>query len=216
MLSSEAQFQTAVGKLALAHGVLHYHTHDSRRSESGFPDSVFCGRGVLFRELKLTRRSRVRPEQKIWIEALTVAGCDAGIWYAEDYHSGLVDDQLRDLAIRNGARGGRRSTPMPPMSLRLAKQLYINSALGEGPPGRAALLWEAGVTSVGHEQWIDQAQTTLGVVAGELPATDQEHLAWLAAHGLGVGAGVAAIMSALKSELTARPAQGQLAVPFER
>jgi hypothetical protein len=213
VLTTEAQFQVAVGRLAQAHGVLHYHTHDSRRSELGFPDSVFVGRGILFRELKMTRRSRVRPEQKRWLEALTNAGCDAGIWYAEDYHGGLVDDQLRALAPRGG---GRRSTPLPALPTRLAKQLYIKSARDDGPPARAALLWEAGVTSVGHQQWIEHAHDVLDVVVTELPATEEETLAWLAAHDLGTGAGPAAILTALKSDLTARPRDGQPAAPGER
>lgn len=212
MLSTEAEFQRVVATLAGLHGVLHYHTHDSRRSDLGFPDSVFVGRGVMFRELKLTKRSRVRPQQRTWIDALRAAGVDADIWYAEDYHCGRVDEQLRDLAVRRGGRGGRRE--LPPLSMRLAKKLYVSS-ISDGPAAKAELLWEAGIASVNHAEWIATAQQLLAVVSTELPATEEERLAWLSAHDLGAGAGTAAIFTALKSDLTARPSAGQLAAPGE-
>ena len=51
--SRERDFQRAVCQLAKALGCIVYHTHDSRRSEPGFPDLVIVGkRGFMFRELK--------------------------------------------------------------------------------------------------------------------------------------------------------------------
>lgn len=81
-----------VRRLASDLGWLTYHTHDSRRSESGFPDLVLIspkqGR-ILFRELK-KMRGRVSPDQKIWIEGLTAVGQDAGVWRPDD----LVEERI--------------------------------------------------------------------------------------------------------------------------
>ncbi|MET0702475.1 MAG: hypothetical protein ABWY93_22700 [Mycobacterium sp.] len=197
-LKDEADFQARVGRLATTiHDLLHYHTHDSRRSSSGFPDSVFVGRRVLFRELKMTRRSKISQAQKDWIDRLRAAGADAAIWYAEDYHSGLVDEQLRDAAHRTEIRQVRRV--YPPLEMRLAKRLYLKTTGGD--PARSALLWEAGVASVEHGAWIARAHEILAIVAAELPEGEGEHTAWLRAHSITDGT-VAAIFTALKTDLT--------------
>lgn len=79
---SESTLQARVIAQARALGWLVYHTHDSRRSQPGFPDLVLVhakqGR-VLYRELK-TQRGRPRPEQTAWLEALNRAGQDAKVW----------------------------------------------------------------------------------------------------------------------------------------
>jgi hypothetical protein len=206
VLRDEADLQARIGTLATrVHGLLHYHTHDSRRSTSGFPDSVFVGRTVLFRELKMTRRSKISQAQKDWLARLTLAGADAGIWYAEDYHSGLVDEQLRDAAPRDPRLQKRRV--QPPMAMRLAKRLYLKTSDNQA---RAALLWEAGVASVEHGRWLARAHEILAIVAAELPAGEDEHLDWLAAHTLTHRAGAAAILQAVKSDLTAQAEASQL------
>ena len=94
----EKDFQTGVLKLARFHGfALAYHTHDSRRSAPGFPDLVLVnpptGR-VLWRELK-TNKGRVSPEQRAWLDGLTAAGMDAGVWRPNDLDTGLVVAELR-------------------------------------------------------------------------------------------------------------------------
>lgn len=99
---SEREFQGIIQQVALLHGFeLGYHTHDSRRSEPGFPDLVLVssrhGR-ILFRELK-TDKGRVSPDQRKWIDGLTAAGADAGVWRPEDLRSGRVTQELRGTNI---------------------------------------------------------------------------------------------------------------------
>lgn len=97
---SERGFQQGVVKLARFHGFsLVYHTHDSRRSAPGFPDLVMVnprtGR-VLYRELK-TNKGRLTVEQRDWLEGLTAAGQDAGVWRPADYDNGNIIGQLRGI-----------------------------------------------------------------------------------------------------------------------
>lgn len=67
---TEAHFQTQVVQLATLYGWRGYHTHDSRRSQPGFPDLVLVrGPELIFAELK-TDTGRVRPEQAEWLAAL--------------------------------------------------------------------------------------------------------------------------------------------------
>lgn len=91
---SEAELLAKVRGLAAAFGWMAYHTHDSRRSEPGFPDVVMVrGHRVLYRELK-TRRGRVTPVQSAWLGALLDAGCDAGVWRPGDLFDGVISKEL--------------------------------------------------------------------------------------------------------------------------
>lgn len=79
--SSEDALTTTILELADRYGwVLRYHTHDSRKSETGFPDWVFVKPGRLVAlELK-GARTPVTPEQVRWIALLgTIPGVDAAI-----------------------------------------------------------------------------------------------------------------------------------------
>lgn len=83
---SEDALLAQIKRLALDLGWLVYHTHDSRRSEAGFPDLVLVNtkqRRALFRELK-RMRGRVSPDQRIWLDALQLVGQDAAIWRPDD------------------------------------------------------------------------------------------------------------------------------------
>lgn len=83
---SEQEFSEWVSQLAAwRRWQLRYHTHDSRRSNPGFPDWVFVHpKGdIVFAELK-ARKGRVRPEQTRWIEALRQLGLSAYIWRPGD------------------------------------------------------------------------------------------------------------------------------------
>lgn len=79
-LTTEAEFQgwilNACQRLRLAA----YHTHDSRRSEKGFPDLVIVGmNGILYRELK-KQDGVVSVEQRYWLSILQESGADVAVW----------------------------------------------------------------------------------------------------------------------------------------
>lgn len=79
---AEKPFQDLVIAAAEKRGWLVYHTHDSRRSQPGFPDLVLVHAGqqrILYRELK-TQKGTLRPAQKTWINDLTNAGADVRVW----------------------------------------------------------------------------------------------------------------------------------------
>jgi len=77
-------------------GLLCYHTHDSRRSEPGFPDLVIVGQWVLFAELK-SHRGRLTAEQRRWGSKLTAAQVAWTIWRPADCLDGTVVRMLRQL-----------------------------------------------------------------------------------------------------------------------
>jgi hypothetical protein len=67
----EREFQDLIVEAAVLNGYLTYHTHDSRRSDPGFPDLVCVkpGRPILFLEVK-TERGKVSAIQQMWIETI--------------------------------------------------------------------------------------------------------------------------------------------------
>jgi hypothetical protein len=82
---SEAAWQASVLRLLRQHGYDYvYHTFDSRRSPSGFPDVIACHREpghVCYAIECKTDTGQVTPAQAAWLEAL--AGCTgvvADIW----------------------------------------------------------------------------------------------------------------------------------------
>lgn len=80
-------------------GVLIYHTHNSRRSERGFPDLVIVlGDRVLYRELKAAR-GRLTPQQRTWLDRLTAAGADAGVWRPMDWLDGTIPEALTGVRV---------------------------------------------------------------------------------------------------------------------
>lgn len=92
---SEAQLQAAVIECARALGWAVYHTHDSRRSEAGFPDLCMVrGNRLLFAELK-SASGRVSDAQEGWLLALIETGADVEVWYPSDWLSGGIEEILR-------------------------------------------------------------------------------------------------------------------------
>lgn len=84
---SEAEFQRIVVQLAKLRGWLTYHTHDSRRSDEGFPDLVMVRERVIYAELKRERtdRARLSREQQKWISTLNASGAEVYVWRPSDW-----------------------------------------------------------------------------------------------------------------------------------
>ena len=67
----ERDWQAMVTAAAQHLGYLAYHTHDARRSQPVYPDLCLVrGERLVFLELK-TEKGRVRPEQQVWLDALS-------------------------------------------------------------------------------------------------------------------------------------------------
>ena len=84
---NEAKFQAAVVELALHNYWMSYHTHDSRRSDAGFPDLVLVNADlsvVLFRELKMPGKLPSKA-QLCWLTVLHNVGMDAKTWWPIDW-----------------------------------------------------------------------------------------------------------------------------------
>ncbi len=93
---TEKQFQTAVLKLAKLHGWLAYHTHDSRRSQPGFPDLVLIREGQLIvAELK-TMKGRLSKAQEEWLRLFRSTGTYTYVWKPIDLLDGFIEGMLED------------------------------------------------------------------------------------------------------------------------
>ena len=90
----EHAFQQLVTNAARMYGWLPYHTFRSDRSQPGYPDLTLVRERCIWAELK-TMRGRLRPEQKVWIEALKAAGQEVYVWKPCDW-----DDIVRLLSGR--------------------------------------------------------------------------------------------------------------------
>ena len=103
---SESTFSEHVRKIAAdlrkharpGEYLLAYHTYDSRKSYSGYPDWHFVGsKGQLVRELKIVGE-KPTVSQNLWLQALTKLGVDADVWTPNDLVSQRVHREL--MAIR--------------------------------------------------------------------------------------------------------------------
>ncbi len=82
---SETYWQDLVRDLARTLGYITYHTHDSKRSNSGFPDLVLVGRKqVIFAELK-AEHGKLTQAQALWQAAVLGAGAKAYVCRPSDY-----------------------------------------------------------------------------------------------------------------------------------
>ncbi len=83
--TTEKQFQAQVVGLARLCGWRVYHTHDSRRSEPGFPDLVLLkGVRAVVAELKVGRNTTT-AEQREWLAAWRAAGVETYEWRPADW-----------------------------------------------------------------------------------------------------------------------------------
>ncbi len=81
---TEADWLAWVRQLARLNGWTSYHTHDSRRSDAGFPDLVLVRPPELvIAELK-TEGGRVTVAQDCWLAALQACGIEAQVWRPSD------------------------------------------------------------------------------------------------------------------------------------
>ncbi|MEU9120131.1 VRR-NUC domain-containing protein [Streptomyces sp. NPDC048506] len=84
---TEEQFRRHVRQLAALRGwTLAYHTHNSRRSDAGWPDEVYGhpkAKRALFIEFK-SDTGRIRPEQREWLRHLADCGYEAALWRPKD------------------------------------------------------------------------------------------------------------------------------------
>jgi hypothetical protein len=89
---SEAALQARVIGLAKELGWMVYHTHDSRRSQPGWPDlalaSLKWGR-FLVAELK-TERGRPTPDQRRWLVTLDHVGVETHVWRPTELLDGTI------------------------------------------------------------------------------------------------------------------------------
>jgi hypothetical protein len=83
--TEERDFQKGVLDLAALYSWIAYHTHDSRRSQAGFPDLVLVRDDrLIFAELK-SEKGRATKEQEEWLGALcNVSGVSVYLWRPSD------------------------------------------------------------------------------------------------------------------------------------
>ena len=99
--TTENQLLEAVRGYAKLTGWLTYHTHDSRRSEPGFPDLVMVRGGrLIFAELK-REGGNPTPEQRIWLAELgdvgrySLGNVRCYLWKPSDWLNGDIEAVLR-------------------------------------------------------------------------------------------------------------------------
>jgi hypothetical protein len=116
--TERGELQQWVADLAAWLGLLHYHTHDSRHSPAGFPDSVFVGTQTLFRELK-TDWAALQPAQKDWGMGLLESGQDWAVWRPSDwfpsapYPRGLIKAELEAITFKASGTPHLAAAPWP-------------------------------------------------------------------------------------------------------
>jgi hypothetical protein len=81
---TERQWQAQVVDAARLLGWRVYHTHDSRRSEPGWPDLALVRDRLIMAELK-TDRGRVSLAQREWLDALRAADVETYLWRPADW-----------------------------------------------------------------------------------------------------------------------------------
>jgi hypothetical protein len=82
----EDEWMIYIRGVARTLGYAVYHTHDSRRSDAGFPDLILCkGKYLLAVELKRDRKQRPTDEQEKWLRLFSgVTEVRAAVWTPED------------------------------------------------------------------------------------------------------------------------------------
>lgn len=82
---TEKQFMAQVIQFAKLRGWLVYHTHNSQRSEPGFPDLVMVrGSRIIFAELKRDGAQLTTAQEK-WLTALEATPAEEWAWWPDDW-----------------------------------------------------------------------------------------------------------------------------------
>lgn len=101
---TEKEWQAQVTQLAKQTGWRGaYHTYDSRRSSSGFPDLVLVRDRVVYLELK-REKGKLSPAQRDWIGWLLSAGAEVYVVRPRD---------LEALGAILGSAKVLRTSPLP-------------------------------------------------------------------------------------------------------
>jgi hypothetical protein len=102
-ISEEALLQH-IRALAKRTGWLTYHTHDSRRSEDGWPDLVLCdGKRLIIAELK-SATGKLTPEQMSWLALLAHTGkVECYVWRPTDWEGIVAILQGQPSPLPEGA-----------------------------------------------------------------------------------------------------------------
>jgi VRR-NUC domain len=82
----EGAWLAKVRQIAELHGWTTYHTHNSQRSEPGWPDLVLGHprqRRTVFAELK-SERGFLSAPQRLWLTHLAVCGFETALWRPSD------------------------------------------------------------------------------------------------------------------------------------
>lgn len=82
---NETELQNKIIEWATLNGWKHYHTHNSRRSPSGFPDLVLIRPPeLIYAELKAERKYPT-PDQRVWLASLEACGQEVYLWRPRDW-----------------------------------------------------------------------------------------------------------------------------------
>ena len=87
---TEKEFQGSIIKLFKWTKWDYYHTHDSRRSNPGWPDLVMWhedhpGLGIIYRELKKSDDEKPSKDQRRVLKGLKRCGADVQVWRPSDW-----------------------------------------------------------------------------------------------------------------------------------
>lgn len=92
LFKDEADFQQQLTTAAKRMGYRCYHTHDSRKSEPGFPDVVLASprqKRIVYAELKQDGEN-LSEDQAWWAAALLEAGHEWYLWRFKDWNTALA------------------------------------------------------------------------------------------------------------------------------
>lgn len=86
---TERQWQTKVVEAARALGWWSYHTHNSQRSDPGFPDLVLVRERVVYAELKREKGRTTKTQDQV-LDLLRHAGQEVHVWRPSDWPAVLA------------------------------------------------------------------------------------------------------------------------------